>query len=104
MKQGTEFWYGIKIKGQTKEYIDIELVDKVVFNFDSLVKTYEEGSKDVVYDYENNLFKIYLTQEETLKMQSKIYIDAKVKFYDGTILGVHKVGECIFDSLNKEVI
>lgn len=104
MKQGTQFWYGIKIKGNTKEHIDIEMVEKVVFNFGDLVKIFEKDSEEVIYDYENNIFKVYLTQEETLKMQSKIYIDARVKFYDGTILGVHKVGECIFESLNKEVI
>lgn len=103
MKQGNEFWYGIKIKDENG-YIDIEEVNKIVFNFNELQKTYTEVSIDVKYESENNLFKIYLTQEETLLLKDNVKIDARVKFKNDEILGVAIQERYIFESLNKEVI
>ena len=104
MKQGNQFWYGIKLKDANKEYINPSVVSKIIFNFDDSTKEYNETSKDVVFDEQNNLFKIYLTQEETQKMKDKVKIDVRVKFKNEEILGTHVREEYIFDSLNKEVI
>lgn len=104
MKQGNQFWYGIKLKDKNGEYIYPDIVEKVIFNFDDLAKEYNETSEKVVYDEENNLFKIYLTQEETQKMQDKVKIDVRVKFKNEEILGSYVTERYIFDSLNKEVI
>lgn len=104
MKQGNQFWYGIKLKDKNKEYINPSIVNKIVFNFNDLAIEYNETSEDVVYDEQNNLFKIYLTQEETQKMKDKVKIDVRVKFKNDEILGTHIIEEYIFDSLNKEVI
>lgn len=104
MKQGNQFWYGIKLKDKNKEYLTPIIISKIIFSFDDLSKEYNENSKDVIFDESNNLFKIYLTQEETQKMKDKVKIDVRVKFKNEEILGTHVVQEYIFDSLNKEVI
>lgn len=104
MKQGNQFWYGIKLKDKNKEYLNPIYIDKIIFNFDELQKEYNSDSKDVVFDEINNVFKIYLTQEETQKMQSKVNIDVRVKFKNDEILGTAVTEQYIFESLNKEVI
>lgn len=104
MKQGNQFWYGIKLKDKNKEYINPSIVNKIVFNFNDLAIEYNETSEKVVYDEQNNLFKIYLTQEETQEMKDKVKIDVRVKFKNDEILGTHIIEEYIFDSLNKEAI
>ena len=104
MKQGNQFWYGIKLKDKNKEYLDPSIVSKIIFNFDDLQKEYNETSENVTFDAENNLFKIYLTQEETQKMQDKVKIDVRVKFKNDEILGTVIREVYILDSLNEEVI
>lgn len=104
MKQGNQFWFGIKLKDKNKEYINISTVEKIIFNFDDLQKEYNDSSQDVVFDDINNVFKIYLTQEETQKMQDKVKIDVRVKFKNEEILGTIIISQYILDSLNKEVI
>ena len=104
MKQGNQFWYGIKLKGKNKEYLNPSIIEKIIFNFDDLQKEYSETSQNVVFDEENNVFKIYLTQEETQKMQNKVKIDVRVKFKNNEILGTIVTERYIFDSLNQEVI
>lgn len=104
MKQGNQFWYGIKLKDKNGEYLDIDLIDKIVFNFNDITKEYNKNSEEVVYDNSNNVFKIYLTQEDTQKMQDKVRIDARVKFTNDEILGATIQEKYIFDSLNKDVI
>jgi queuine/archaeosine tRNA-ribosyltransferase len=104
MKQGNQFWYGIKLKDKNKEYLNPIYIDKIIFNFDELQKEYNSDSKDVVFDKQNNLFKIYLTQEETQQMQNKVNIDVRVKFKNDEILGTAVTEQYIFESLNKEVI
>lgn len=104
MKQGNQFWYGIKLKDKNKEYLNPSIVSKIIFNFDDLQKEYNETSENVTFDAENNLFKIYLTQEETQKMQDKVKIDVRVKFKNDEILGTVIREVYILDSLNEEVI
>ena len=104
MKQGNQFWYGIKLKGKNKEYLNPSIVSKIIFNFDDLTKEYSEESEEVIFDDENNLFKIYLTQEETQIMKDKVKIDARIKFKNEEVLGTHIIETYVFDSLNKEVI
>ena len=104
MKQGNQFWYGIKLKDKNKEYLDPSIVSKIIFNFDDLQKEYNETSENVTFDAENNLFKIYLTQEETQQMQDKVKIDVRVKFKNNEILGTIIREVYILDSLNEEVI
>ena len=104
MKQGNQFWYGIKLKDKNKEYLNPSTISKIIFNFDDLSKEYNETSETVIFDEQNNLFKIYLTQEETQKMKDKIKIDVRVKFNNEEILGTVVREEYILDSLNKEVI
>ena len=104
MKQGNQFWYGIKLKDKNKEYLNPSIVSKIIFNFDDLQKEYNEDSQNVIFDEENNLFKIYLTQEETQQMQGKVKIDVRVKFKNDEILGTIIREVYILDSLNEEVI
>lgn len=104
MKQGNQFWYGIKLKDKNKEYLNPSIIEKIIFNFDDLQKEYNETSQNVVFDEKNNVFKIYLTQEETQKMQNKVKIDVRVKFKNNEILGTIVTERYIFDSLNQEVI
>ena len=61
-------------------------------------------SQDVTYDEKNNLFKIYLTQEETQQMKDKVKIDVRVKFKNDEVLGTVIRETYILDSLNQEVI
>jgi hypothetical protein len=103
MKQGNQFWYGIKLKNKG-EYLDISTISKVIFTFEDIDKIYDELSESVIYDYENNMFKIYLTQQDTQKLQGNVNIDVRVKFKNDEILGTSIHQKYIFDALNKEVI
>lgn len=68
--------------------VDIEQIKKIVFKFDTITKTYlQDGTGDVSYDSENEIFLINLAQEETLALQNsqKVKYEVAVKFTDDTV-------------------
>ena len=80
-KQGNTY----KLQGKI-ENVHIEDIEKVVFKFNDIVKTYlSDGTGDVYYD--SDIFTINLNQNETLalKNQSNVKYEVAVKFVDGQV-------------------
>lgn len=66
--------------------IDINDINKIVFQFNDIQKTYipDGESEGVEYDGENN-FIIHLSQEETLKLAEIVKYEVAIKFNDGEV-------------------
>ena len=102
MKQGNQFYLEFQIEDENGELLDIKNVLKVQFNIGNLTKTYDGINEDVTY--ENGVFKVWLTEEETFNFDSKVKMDARVLFKGNkkTIGGTYIIDEYWYDSL-KEV-
>lgn len=69
----------VKINGET---LQIENVEKVVFQIGEIRKEYP--GEDV--KYERELFVVYLSQEDTLKLNKDIEYEVAIKFSDGQVI------------------
>ena len=73
-KQGNTYTLNATIKN-----VDIQDINKVVFKFNEIEKTYkEDGTGDVELD--GDKFVISLSQEETLQLCETVYYEVAVKF------------------------
>lgn len=102
-KKGNQFYLQVQITDENDEILDINGVKKVQFNFGELTKTYDGTGTEVTYDSKDQLFNIWLTEEETFKLDNKMDYDVRVLFLNDTIMGSVINQEFIFDSL-KEVL
>ena len=102
MKQGNQFYLEFQIEDENGELLDIKNVLKVQFNIGNLTKTYDEINEDVTY--ENGVFKVWLTEEETFNFDSKVKMDARILFKGDkkTIGGTYIIDEYWYDSLKEE--
>lgn len=89
MKQGNQFYLEIQIQDEQlpPNILTNEGILKVVFNIDDLTKTYAEDSEEVSYDETKQCFKIWLSEEETLKFNEEVQIEARILFETNEILG-----------------
>ena len=102
MKQGNQFYLEIQITNEEDKLIDISAVSKIQFTIGSLTKYYENESNEVTYDEENQVFKIWLTEQETFAFKSLEKIEARVLFKNDVIQGTAIIDEYVFNSLSKE--
>lgn len=77
--------YLLSIKIADKDGVEIPLaqIEKVLFTFRDLEKTYASiptETDTVIYDTETNRFKIPFTQDETFSISGKTYMQVRVKF------------------------
>ena len=102
MKQGNQFYLEFQIEDENGKLLDIKNVLKVQFNIGNLTKTYDGTGKEVTY--ENGVFKVWLTEEETFNFDSKVKMDARVLFKGDkkTIGGTYIIDEYWYDSLKEE--
>ena len=74
-KQGNTYQLKGKVKG-----IDVSEISKVVFKFNDIEKIYPTN-----VTYENEVFTIPLTQQETLTLQDEVKYEVAVKFTNNQV-------------------
>ena len=102
MKQGNQFYLEFQIEDENGKLLDIKNVLKVQFNIGNLTKTYDGINEDVTY--ENGVFKVWLTEEETFNFDSKVKMDARILFKGDkkTIGGTYIIDDYWYESLKEE--
>ena len=80
--------------------LDINAVKKVQFNINELTKTYDGLNNEVTY--EDGIFKIWLTEDETFNFSSNVKVDARILFKNDTIMGTYIENYFWYDSLKRE--
>ena len=102
MKQGNQFYLEFQIEDENGGLLDIKNVLKVQFNIGNLTKTYDGINEDVTY--ENGVFKVWLTEEETFNFDSKVKMDARILFKGDkkTIGGTYIIDDYWYESLKEE--
>lgn len=103
MKNGNQMYIEFQIYDKDENLLDITVVDKVQFNIGDLTKTYDGTSEEVTYDNANQVFKVWVTEEETFKFENYTKIDARILFKNNTIMGTYIEQKFVYDSL-KEVL
>ena len=104
MKPGNPFYLQFQIEDENGELLDIKNVLKVQFNIGNLTKTYDGINEDGTY--ENGVFKVWLTEEETFNFDSKVKMDARILFKGDkkTIGGTYIIDDYWYESLKEEPI
>ena len=100
MKHGNQFYLEFQIEDKQGGKLDINAVKKVQFNINELTKTYDGLNNEVTY--ENGIFKIWLTEDETFNFSSNVKVDARILFKNDTIMGTYIENYFWYDSLKKE--
>lgn len=100
MKKGNQFYLEIQLTDKDDNLIDITNITKVQFIIGDLVRTYDGENEEVTY--EDGIFKIWLTEQETFAFDDYVGLDARILFNDNTILGACIRYDFFFDVL-KEV-
>ena len=104
MKQGNQFYLEIQIEDDKKNLLNIDLVSKVQFTIDNIIKTYDGINNEVLYDKEKRCFKIWLTEDETFKFEKQTAMDARILFKNNTIGGTYITNNYWNESLKQEVL
>ena len=78
MKQGNQFYLEFQIEDENGELLDIKNVLKVQFNIGNLTKTYDGINEDVTYH--DNVFKVWITEEETFNFDNQVKMEARILF------------------------
>lgn len=98
-KKGNQFFLELEITNDDDTAIDIRAVDKVQFNIDDITKLYSADSSEVTY--EEGKFRIWLTEQETFAFKTRVKLEARVLYTNGTILGTFVEQEYFYDSLGS---
>lgn len=85
MKQGNQFYLQCQIYDNDNNLLDIKGVSKVQFIIGKYTKIYDGENNNVIF--ENNSFKIWLTEEETFSLEDTTKIEARILFKNNTIMG-----------------
>ena len=103
MKQGNQFYLEFQIEDENGELLDIKNVLKVQFNIGNLTKTYDGINEDVTYN--DNVFKVWITEEETFNFENQVKMEARILFKGEenykTIGGTYIETNYWYDSLKK---
>ena len=78
MKQGNQFYLEFQIEDENGELLDIKNVLKVQFNIGNLTKIYDGINEDVTYH--DNVFKVWITEEETFNFDNQVEMEARILF------------------------
>lgn len=101
MKIGNQFYLEFQLEDENGDLLDIRSVSKVQFSIDNLVKTYDGVNEEVTYDDVNNVFKVWLTEDETFKFGTRVKVDARILFKNNTINGAKIQQYGWYDTLKK---
>ena len=104
MKQGNQFYLEFQIEDENGQLLDMASVLKVQFNIGNLTKTYD-GLNDEVTN-QNDIFKVWLMEDETFKFENQVKMDARILFKGEdnykTVGGTYIESNYSYDSLKKE--
>lgn len=82
---------------------DLSTIDKIVFQFNEVQKTYlSDEESDVIL--ENGVFIVPLTQEDTLNLDSEVNAEVAVKFQDGSVKRSRVIENLALDTIIEEEI
>ena len=101
MKIGNQFYLEFQLEDENGDLLDIRSVSKVQFSIDNLIKTYDCVNEEVSYDDVNNVFKVWLTEDETFKFGTRVKVDARILFKNNTINGAKIQQYGWYDTLKK---
>ena len=104
MKQGNQFYLEIQLEDEDSNILNIDSVSKVQFVIDDIIKIYDGASNEVTYDKNNQCFKIWLTEDETFKLDRNVKIDARILFKNDTIGGSYITETYFYSSLKQEIL
>lgn len=101
MKIGNQFYLEFQLEDENGDLLDIRSVSKVQFTIDNLIKTYDGINEEVSYDDVNNVFKVWLTEDETFNFGTRVKVDARILFKNNTINGAKIQQYGWYDTLKK---
>ena len=104
MKQGNQFYLEIQISDENDIILNISSVEKVQFNFGDITKIYDGNNLDVTYDNEKQMFKVYLTEQDTFTIQNVVKVDCRVLFKNKLIEGSYVYTLNVYDSVKEELL
>ena len=82
---------------------DLSTIDKIVFQFNEVQKTYlSDEESDVTL--ENGVFIVPLTQGDTLDLDSEVNAEVAVKFQDGSVKRSRVIENLALDTIIEEEI
>ena len=106
VKQGNQFYLEFQIEDENGELLDIKNVLKVQFNIGNLTKTYDGINEDVTYN--DNVFKVWITEEETFNFDNQVKMEARILFKGEEnykpIGGTYIETNYWYDSIKQEVL
>lgn len=101
MMQGDSYGLAIDIVNEKKIAVTAADVSDVEVTIGFLRKTYSAGK----VTYEDGKWVVHLSQEETFKLlPSKVRVQVRVKWLDGSVEGDELGYKYIRESLSKEVL
>lgn len=104
MKQGNQFYLDIQISDESDEILDVLSVEKIQFNFGDITKIYDGNNLDVTYDEQAQIFKVYLTEQDTFTIQNVVKVDCRVLFKNKIIEGSYVYTLNVYDSVKEELL
>lgn len=101
MKKGNQFYLEFQIEDKDGNLLDISGVSKIQFNIGELTKTYDGENNEVTY--KDNIFYVWLTEEETFKFDDNVKMDARILFKGEkkTIGGTYIESNFWYESLKR---
>ena len=86
MIQFEQYYIETTLTDKDGELLDLTEVEKIVFQFENVKKTYlTDGTSTDNIVYEDGVFRIYLTQEETGSFEDNMSYQTAVKFKNGDV-------------------
>ena len=106
MKKGDQFYLEFEITDENDKLLDIDSIKKVQFNIGELTKTYVNGEQNeqIIYDEQQKMFKVYITEKESFSFNDKEKVDVRVLFNNDLIMGSPIKMKALMDTVNKEEI
>ena len=102
MKKGNQFYLEFQIEDKDGNLLDVSSVLKIQFNIGELTKTYNGENNEVTY--KDNIFYVWLTEEETFKFDDNVKMDARILFKGEkkTIGGTYIESNFWYDTLKEK--
>lgn len=106
--QNTEGYVNICLHDEEDELIDFALIREVEFTFDvagkhQVIKNWPRDTQ-ILYNAEQNVFSVWLTQAETQNWKNQIPVQVRVGFTDNSVDSSDIEMAFIRPCLNKEVM
>lgn len=81
--------------------IDNGLIDTIEFTFGDISKYYPTDSE---YDEMKQCYKVYLTQEDTLALNSVVKSQVRVKFKTGDVSSSNIKNDTLYPTLSEKIL